>query len=177
MYSPFIPIAWPSSSGFGSATGSFTTVSRLPQEDKNACAGLTEVFADIDLRIDRLLSFGTLIGREVRIARVLDSRLGASSGAAVAEVGDITGETSLSNELSKVFPSGIACGGDTATLLDRLPMLSDRLLLPSGEAGELGPSSDCRKVDTDAGDTPSARLLFGVSITLRVALLSSDRLS
>jgi hypothetical protein len=129
MYSLVRPIAWPSSSGLGSAAGSEAAASLL-QEDKNAWAGLGDGLAEVDRRDARLLvAFGILCAREpdMRIDLALEFLL---NGLKISSLGESTGDSGW----SIVFPSGIVCGGDTVVFPVRLPMLPPIALVSGGEA-------------------------------------------
>jgi hypothetical protein len=91
MYSLFNPIAWPSSSGFGSGAGSDAAASLL-QDDKNACAGLGDGLAEVERRDCRLEPApGILVGLEpiIRISLALELRL---KGLRHSSDGDMTGD-------------------------------------------------------------------------------------
>lgn len=98
--------------------------SRL-HDDRKACAGLIDVFPDVERR-DGRLPVGIRAGREVdvRADRVLEFRL---SGLKISTVGDVT-------TCSTAIPSGMVCG-DTVSLLRMLSALSVMALASVGEKG------------------------------------------
>jgi hypothetical protein len=76
MYSLSMPIDWPSSSGLGSTATGSEVGSRLFHDDKNACAGLADIwFGSPERREDRLdvdPMPGILEDREARRDLVLE---------------------------------------------------------------------------------------------------------
>lgn len=156
MYSLFNPTDWPSSSGFGS-TGSAAAALTL-QAERNACAGLTDVFAEADLRDDlRACAPGILVGRDILIDLALEFLLNGLIN--ISSVGDNTGDADVR---SIGLPSGIVLGGDMVILPVKLPVLFSRPLVSFGEAGPSLLVGDI--VDPDVRDA------IGRSLTVAIAL-------
>jgi hypothetical protein len=156
-------------SGGGSDAAAFTL-----HDDRNACAGLTDGFAEIDRRDGlRDWAFGILVGLDILIDRALEFLL---NGLIMfrSSLGDRTGDAA---ERSIGLPSGIVFGGDMVILPVRLPVLFSR---PPVSVGDAGPSLLLGEiVDPDVRDAMWRSLtiaitLCGIGVPVWIGASSSD---